>query len=227
MAKVQSEEVPSKKYLIKMLETEHFRVFRQPQSFCFQENPNLVVFGPNKSGKTCLIDSLEVGLSPEGILSRFGKSENIDQNQAGQDAIVNYRSDKKGKKAKVRLELGTREEDDVNKFEIIQVVRGKKATKSVAKSRFYSKIPASLIIRGEELQSFVTEWKMTRRFQGVEKWKQHQEAFRYLNRYNRVLDTTRNELNSTLEGISEIVETLTSVTNQKVNELSEPVILVF
>ena len=112
MAKVQSEEVPSKEYIIKMLEIEHFRAFRQPQSFCFQKKPNLVVFGPNKSGKTCLIDSLEVGLSLEGILSRFGKSENIDQNQAGQDAIVNYRSDKEGKEAKIRIELGIRDIDD-------------------------------------------------------------------------------------------------------------------
>ena len=92
MAEMQSEEVPSQEYIIKMLEIEHFRVFRQPQSFSFRKKPNLVVFGPNKSGKTCLIDSLEVGLSPAGILSRFGKGKNIDQNHAGQDAISNFDS---------------------------------------------------------------------------------------------------------------------------------------
>ena len=71
----------SEKYEVRELEAEHFRVFRQPQRFSFEDKRNIVVFGPNKSGKTCLIDSLEVGLSPAGILSRFGKGVNIDQNQ--------------------------------------------------------------------------------------------------------------------------------------------------
>ena len=82
----------SEKYEIRVLVAEHFRVFRQPKRFSFEDKRNLVVFGPNKSDKTCLIDSLEVAFSPEGILSRFGKGENIDQNHAGQDAILKFDS---------------------------------------------------------------------------------------------------------------------------------------
>ena len=227
MAIMSVEQVPFKKYLIRVLETEHFRVFRQPQNFCFLDKLNLVVFGPNKSGKTCFIDSLEVGLSPVGILSRFGKSENADQNKAGQEAIVNHRSAKEGKKAKVRLELGGREKGDTDKFEIVQVVGDATESTSDAISTLYSKIPAPSIIRGEELQSFVTEWKMTRRFEGVEKWKQHQEAYQLLNLYNGIVDSTKNELNLSLERNAEMVEELASVTNQKVSEFSEPIILDF
>ena len=213
-------EEQSEKFEIRVLETEHFRVFRQLQSISFKDKRNLVVFGPNKSGKTCLIDTLEVALSPEGFLSRFGKSENMEQNQAGQGAIVNYRSDKEGKKAMVRLELGFR--DDKNtRFELVRVVGDADASTSNLGSAFYSKIPALLIIRGEELQSFVTEWKLTRRFEGIEKWKQHQQNFEKLNQNNRLLHVAKNELNFALANYSELFEELTRITNRKVTEFGE------
>ena len=53
MTEIPAEEIPSIEYIIKMLEIEQFRVFLQPQRFFFEDKRNLVVFGPNKSGKTC------------------------------------------------------------------------------------------------------------------------------------------------------------------------------
>ena len=47
MVEMQSEVVPSIEYIIKLLEIEHFRVFRQPQRFFFEDKRNLVVFGSN------------------------------------------------------------------------------------------------------------------------------------------------------------------------------------
>ncbi len=169
---------------------------------------------------------MEVAFSPEGILSRFGKTENIDQNQAGQSAIVNYRSDSEGKKAITRLGLGLRDVDD-KKFEIVQVVGNSDESTSEANSAFYSMIPAPLIIRGEELQSFVTEWELTRRFEGIEKWKQHRLDFEKVNQNTSLLLFAEEDLKNLRANNSELVEELKRITNQKVTEFSEPAILDF
>ncbi len=66
----------------------------------------VVVFGPNKSGNTCLVDSLEVALSLEGVLSRFGRNENIDQNLIRLGVLLNYYSDFEYKNALVQGSFG-------------------------------------------------------------------------------------------------------------------------
>ena len=203
-----------------------FRVFQQKQSFTFDKKMrNLVIFGRNKSGKTAYVDALEFGLSPDGRVKRLSFDPNVEKIFGGQVALFNYRSDLKGEKGAVQIVIDFREGTKDDKFTIERKFKDSEETKSDAHVKFLSKMPVLPIIRGEELLFFVSVWISTKRFEGIEVWKQHLPEFKQWDTVGTLLNEARIILKKNVNSQSERVAKLAEITNQVVTSWSEPVIL--
>ena len=222
--------VKKKFYTILVFCLVHFRVFQEKQRFTFgKRKRNLVIYGRNKSGKTALVDALEFGFSSDGTVKRFSvdeyDTEHDPEKVGGQVALFNYRSDVKGKKGAVQIVMDFQDGGKGDKFAIDRKIENSKEKKSNAHLKFLSKVPVLPIIRGEELLFFVSVWISTKRFEGIETWKQRSPEFKQWNYVSEVIKTTKIEIEGIVEFQSKLVAKLATITNQKVNEWSEPAIL--
>ena len=218
--------VKKKLYIILGLCLEHFRVFQQKQIFTFgKRTRNVVIYGRNKSGKTALVDAFEYGLSPERTVKRLSVNEHAKQKNGDQIALANYRSDPKGKLGFVQIVLDFRSGEMGGKLTIDRKIGDSKETISDAHSKFLSKIPVLPIIRGEELLFFVSAWISTKRFEGLETWKQYLPEFKQWNTASALLKTTKEEFNEIVVSQSNMDAKLVKITNHKVTEWNEPAIL--
>ena len=112
-----------KKYIILGLSLAHFRVYRQKQTITFGEiKRSLVIFGRNKSGKTALVDALEVGLSSDGTVKRLSEGKSVKQSKGGQEALVNYHSELWHRKALVQVVVKPPDDGKSNQFTINRII---------------------------------------------------------------------------------------------------------
>ena len=218
--------VKKKLYIILSLCLECFRVFQQEQVFTFDKKMrNLVIFGRNKSGKTAYVDALEFALSPDGRVKRLSFNPNAEKIFGGQVALFNYRSDLKGEKGAVQIVIDFRESSKDDKLTIDRKFGDLKENKSDAHVKFLSKTPVIPIIRGEELLFFVSVWVSTKRFEGIEVWKQHLPEFKQWADISTFINATKEENHEIEVSLSEKVAKLAEITNQRVTTWSEPAIL--
>jgi energy-coupling factor transporter ATP-binding protein EcfA2 len=77
-------------YLLRTLSLAGFRAYLRPKTFDFGKKRCLVIFAPNGSGKTGVIDALEFIFSKDGTLNRLG--QRAINNQAGPAALVHNRA---------------------------------------------------------------------------------------------------------------------------------------
>ena len=218
--------VKKKLYIILSLCLECFRVFQQEQVFTFDKKMrNLMIYGRNKSGKTAFIDALEFGLSQDGRVNRLSFDPNVEKIFGGQVALFNYRADLKGEKGAVQIVIDFHEGNKDGKFTIERKFENSEETKSDAHIKFLSKMPVLPIIRGEELLFFVSVWISTKRFEGIEMWKQHLPEFKQWNTLSLAVKTIKEEFSKIVVAQSEKVAKLAEITNQKVVAWSEPAIL--
>ena len=215
-------------YIVLSLCLEHFRGFRVKQEFKFgKKKRNLVIFGRNTSGKTSFVDAFEFGLSPDRTIKRLSNTENECHREEEQCAIVNHRSDLEGRKASVQIVMGSHEGNDGKQFTINRINDGENEQKSVAHLEFLSKSPVLPIIRGEELLLFIQAWISTKRFEGIEKWKQYSKGFKSWSFYSSLLNAAKTKMTKAVDSQSEIITELVKLTNQKFTKWSEPAILNF
>ena len=218
--------VKDKLYIVLSLCLAHFRVFRQKQIFTLGKSKrNLVIFGRNKSGKTAFVDALEFGLSSDGRVKRLSVDENDTENIGGQKSLFNYHSDLKGIKGAVQIVMDFQNGGKGNKFKIDRKIENSKEKKSNAHLEFLSKMPVLPIIRGEELLFFVSAWISTKRFEGIETWKQHSPEFKHWDDDRELIKVSKIMINNTENSKSELVTKLATITKQKVTEWSESAIL--
>ena len=154
------------KYFIFEFYLQWFRAFQQPHRFEFDKQRNLAIFAPNGTGKSSIVDGLEFILSADGILPRLGNVDDYRLNKAGPDALENNLASDQKKEAQVGIEIVCGG-DISNKFGSIQTISQKTHSESDNFKNFLKELNVSPVIRGDELESFITNHSPVHRFEEV------------------------------------------------------------
>jgi len=149
---------------IRRLELRAFRAYLAPAPFEFGQKKCLAVLGPNRHGKTSLIDGLEFMFSDDGTLERLGNR--TVQTKAGPVALAHNGAEAAKVKPEVLIEL-------LQAGKIAKASRPAAGTKrprpdavTAAKVQFM----VDPIIRGYTLRFFVEEQTPEDRYKAVATW---------------------------------------------------------
>ena len=136
---------------IEAFEIAGFRAYLEPQTFTLgtsKRRKSLVVYAPNATGKSSLIDAFEFYFSDKGSLSRLG--QRVSPTQAGPKAMEHVLAKSKGVSGRV----GFKFKQGTERFEGDRVLGTLGQPPSAAK-RVVESIKLPFVIRGNDLQNFV------------------------------------------------------------------------
>ena len=126
-------------------------------------------------------------LSADGILTRFGNENDYRRNEAGPDAINNIFVKSAKNENKVGIEIGS-EGKGLSTISSVRVLGNTKHSNSKAFNNFLTELNVSLIIRGDELKSFVTDHTPEHRFEEVIKGLNLDEPYSFLKNNRKLLN---------------------------------------
>jgi len=156
--------MPDQRIFIRSLKLTAFRAYLSPADFDFSNRRCLAVLGPNRHGKTSLVDALDFIVSDDGTLSRLGLK--AAQTRAGPTALAHNGAEK----AKLNPEV------------VIEITQGGKSVSgncaAAGKDRLRPAAAATLkanfvvdpIIRGHTMRSFVEDDTPENRYKSVAGW---------------------------------------------------------
>lgn len=151
-------------FSIRRLELRAFRAYLAPAPFDFGQKKCLAILGPNRHGKTSLIDGLEFLFSDDGTLERLGARTM--QTKAGPIALAHNGAEAAKVKPEVLIELlqagkitkGTR------------TASGSKRPRPTEVTTLTGAFVVDPIIRGYTLRFFVEEQTPEDRYKAVAAW---------------------------------------------------------
>lgn len=136
---------------IESFEVAGFRAYLQPQTFALnvsKHHKSLVVFAPNATGKSSLIDAFEFYFSDTGSLERLGQRRS--QTQAGPTAMEHVGAKSEAITGRVGFKFKQRNE----LFEDYRTL-GSPAEPPIAAQRVIDATKVPFVIRGYDLRRFV------------------------------------------------------------------------
>lgn len=141
-----------------------FRAYLSPADFDFSQKKCLAVLGPNRHGKTSLVDGLDFIVSDDGTLSRLGLK--AAQTKAGPTALAHNGAEKAKLNPEVEIEI-------VQAGKIASGNRsaaGKDRPRPAAAGTLKANFVVDPIIRGYTMRTFVEDETPESRYKSVAGW---------------------------------------------------------
>jgi ABC-type lipoprotein export system ATPase subunit len=154
------------RYFLQSLTLSGFRAYLQPKTFDFRDKRCLVIFAPNGSGKSSVIDALEFMFSKEGTLERLG--QRAINNQAGPLALAHNLAEEEKIASTVTIDVVS----DKNAANGSRSATGAKRPIPAVATNVNACFVVSPIIRGHALRSFVEIDTPEQRYADVANWLQ-------------------------------------------------------
>lgn len=153
-------------YILDELEVSGFRAFLMPQQFNFGTKRCLAVFGPNRHGKSSIVDALEFMFSEDGTLERLGLR--AIHNKAGVAALAHNLAEDKKIRSFVRVSFKCADQKSEGSRDVLDPTRKRPVIAEAVNACF----TVDPIIRGYTLRRFVEVETAEGRYENVARWLQ-------------------------------------------------------
>ena len=192
---------------IESFEVAGFRAYLEPQTFALntsKRRKSLVVYAPNATGKSSLVDAFEFYFSEKGSLERLG--QRVSPTQAGPTAMENVQAESKG----IYGRVGFKFKQGIERFEDDRILSAQGKRPSAAQ-RVVDETKVPFVIRGYELRRFV-EASAEDRYSEMAFWfaldplLNIQKSLRSLHRMIRTKSESKDEINERLRDLKRLTD---------------------
>ncbi|MBX3488577.1 AAA family ATPase [Parvibaculum sp.] len=207
-------------FSIRRLELRAFRAYLAPAQFDFGEKKCLAILGPNRHGKTSMIDGLEFLFSDDGTLERLGSR--TAQTKAGPIALAHNGAEA----AKVKPEV---------LIELLQVGKTTKAARAASGSKrprpaeitaLKTALVVDPIIRGYNLRFFVEQQTPEDRYTSVAAWLKLSPLVEVQKNLRALRTTVKSEAEDT-KSVERLNAALKKATDSAVSAWNEAAVVVY